>query len=72
MVIDDSRSLVCIDAFEKDDNDDKKRNLICVVAFEMMTGDSNSNVFGDNNNRKLSLYLKKDDNDDKKTKPSLY
>ena len=34
MVIDDSRSLVCIDAFEKDDNDDKKRNLVCVVTFD--------------------------------------
>ena len=28
--------LVCIDVFEKkDDNDEKKRNLVCIVVFEV-------------------------------------
>ena len=35
-MIDDSRSLVCIDAFEKDDNDDKKRSLVCIDAWHDM------------------------------------
>ena len=31
------RNIDCIDAFKKDDNDDKKLNLVCIDAFKKMT-----------------------------------